>query len=123
VGVEQLVGRALNEVVSKFKAPVPADVMDTLNEHSGQTRTLAQRLVETSNVDGVESLATFFAVKGLGAKFRYARALMFPQPEFMMLEYGLTHRRQLAVTYVRRICCFSWQAAKGLMHLCRRGAH
>ncbi|MCZ6529475.1 MAG: nucleotidyltransferase family protein [Chloroflexi bacterium] len=120
VGIERLVGHALNEAVAKFEAPVPADVIDSLDGRSGQTRPLAQRLVETSKVDGVESLATFFAVKGLGAKFRYARALLFPQPSFMMLEYGLTHRRQLASTYVRRFCWFSWQAAKGLVQLCLR---
>ena len=118
VGVERLVGRALNEAVTKFGAPVPADVIDALDGRSGQTRPLAQRLVETSKVDGVESLATFFAVKGLGAKFRYARALLFPAPAFMMLQYGLTHHRQLATTYARRLCWFSWQAAKGLAHVC-----
>ncbi len=118
VGVERLVGHALNAVVTKFEAPVPADVIDALDRRSGQTRPLAQRLVETSKVDGVESLATFFAVKSLGAKFRYARALLFPQPSFMMLQYGLKSRRQLATTYVRRFCWFSWQAAKGLAQLC-----
>ncbi len=123
VGVERLVGHALNEVVTKFEAPVPADVLDALDGRSGQTRPLAQRLVETSKVDGVESLATFFAVKGLGAKFRYARALLFPQPDFMMLQYGLTNRRRLATTYARRFCWFSWQALKGLAHLCLGVAH
>jgi hypothetical protein len=121
VGIGRLVRHTLNEAVAKFGAPVPADVIDALDGRSGQTRPLAQRLVETSKVDGVESLATFFAVNGVGAKFRYARALLFPQPSFMMLEYGLTHRRQLAATYVRRFCWFSWQALKGLLQLCLRG--
>ncbi len=119
VGIERLVGHALNEAVTKLGAPVPADVRDALGRgEPGRTRPLAQRVVETSTVDGVESLATFFAIKGLGAKFRYARALFFPQPAFMMLQYGLTHRRQLTMTYLRRICWFSWQALKGLAHLC-----
>jgi hypothetical protein len=118
--IEKLVVRALNEAVTMLRTPVPADVIDSFDGRSGQTRPLAQRLVETSKVDGVESLATFFAVKGIGAKFRYALALLFPQPSFMMLEYGLTHRRQLATTYARRLCWFSWQAAKGLLHLCLR---
>ncbi len=123
VGIEQLIGSALSEAVSKLGAPVPEDVIDALDGRSGQTRPLAQRLVETAKVDGVESLATFFAVKGLGAKLRYARALLFPQPSFMMLQYGLTHRRQLAATYARRFSWFSWQAAKGLVQLCLRVAH
>jgi hypothetical protein len=118
VGIERLVRHALNEAVAKLGAPVPADVLDALDGRSSQTRPLAQRLVETAKVDGVESLATFFAVKGLGAKFRYARALLFPQPSFVMLEYGLTHRRQLPATYARRFCWFSWQAIRGLAHLC-----
>ncbi len=123
VGIERLVGHALNEAVAKLGAPVPADVLDALDGRSGQTRPLAQRLVETAKVDGVESLAIFFAVKGLGAKFRYARSLLFPQPDFMMLQYGLTHRRQLATTYARRLCWFSWQAVKGLAHVCLGVAH
>ncbi len=122
-GIERLVGHALNEVVAKLGAPVPADVIDALDGRSGQTHPLAQRLVETPTVDGVESLANFFALKGLGAKFRYARALLFPEPTFMILQYGLTHRRQLASTYIRRFCWLSWQAAKGLAHVCLRGAH
>ena len=119
-GIARLVWHALNEAITKLGAPVPADVIDALGrpEPGRTTGPLAQRLVETSTVDGVESLATFFAVKGLGAKFRYARALLFPQPEFMMLQYGLTHRRQLATTYARRLCWFSWQAVKGLAHVC-----
>ena len=88
-----------------------------------KTDGLAQKLVETSTVDGVESLATFFAVQCLGEKFRYARALLFPQPGFMMLQYGLTNRRQLASSYFRRFCWLSWQAAKGLAHLCLGVAH
>jgi hypothetical protein len=122
-GIERLVGNGLNEAVAKFGAPVPTDVLDSLDGRSGQTRPFAQRLVETSKVDGVESLATFFAVKGIGAKFPYARALLFPQPSFMMLEYGLKHRFQLPTTYVRRFCWFSWQALKGLVQLCLGIAH
>ncbi len=119
VGIEWLVGHALNEAVTKLGAPVPADVRDALGRgEPGRTRPLAQRLLESSDVDGVESLANFFAIGGLRTKFRYVRALLFPQPEFMMLQYGLSHRRQLAASYVRRFCWFSWQAAKGLAHLC-----
>ena len=119
VGIERLVGHALDEAVTKLSAPVSVDVLDDLgSKGTGHTRSLAQRLVETSTVDGVESLAHFFALQGLGAKFRYARALLFPQPSFMMLEYGLTHRRQLTKTYARRLCWFSWQAVKGLAHVC-----
>jgi hypothetical protein len=123
VGVERFVGHALNEVVTKFEAPVPADVLDALGRQDPAcARPLAERLALTSTVDGVESLAQFFALRGLRAKMRYTRALLFPEPAFMMLQYGLTHRRQLAATYVRRFCWLAWQAAKGLVHLSRRGA-
>jgi hypothetical protein len=118
VGIERLVGRALNEVVDKFRTPVPADVLDAFHRYEPDRRPVAERLAETSKVDGIESLAYFFALKGLGAKFRYAQALLFPQPAFMMLQYGLTHRCQLPATYLRRFCWFSWQALKGLAHLC-----
>ncbi len=116
VGIERLVAHALNEAVTKFGAPVPVEVLDAHGRPD--SRPIAQRLLESSDVDGVESLANFFAIGGLRTKFRYARALLFPQPEFMMLQYGLSHRRQLALTYVRRFCWFSWQAAKGLIQLC-----
>ncbi len=116
VGIERLVAHALNEAVTKFGAPVPVEVLDAHGRPD--SRPIAQRLLESSDVDGVESLANFFAIGGLRTKFRYVRALLFPQPEFMMLQYGLSHRRQLALTYVRRFCWFSWQAAKGLIQLC-----
>lgn len=118
VGVERLVSHALNEAVTAFEAPVPTDVLHALGRpRPYRSRPLAERLMETSEVDGVESLAQFFALESLSAKFRYARALFFPQPGFMMLQYGLTHGRQLPVTYIRRFCWFSWQAAKGLARL------
>lgn len=122
-GVERLVGRALNQAVAKLRTPVPADVLDALGkQEANRARLLAERLVETSTVDGIESLAYFFALKGLGAKVRYARALLFPEPEFMMLQYGLTHRCQLAASYLRRFYWFAWQAAKGLAHVYLGGA-
>lgn len=122
-GVDRMVGRALDQAVGMLATPVPADVLEALGRpEPGRSRPLAERLAENSNVDGSESLAHFFALKGLRAKFRYARSLFFPQPEFMMLQYGLTHRRQLPATYTRRFCWFSWQAAKGLAHLCLGGA-
>lgn len=117
-GFGRLVAHALTEAVSNFGSPVPADILDALGrQYPSSNRSFAQRLAETSTVDGVESLATFFAIKGLAAKFRYARALLFPEPAFMMLQYGLTHRRQLPAAYLRRLCWFSWQAAKGLARL------
>lgn len=121
-GVEQLIGRALNQAVAKLRTPVPADVLDALSQQDPRcARPLAERLALTSTVDGVESLATFFAIKGLGAKFRYTRALLFPVPAFMMLQYGLTHRRQLAPAYLRRFFWLLWQAATGVVHLCLGG--
>jgi hypothetical protein len=119
MGVARLVGQALKEAATQLGAPVSVDVLETLRRCEN-TRGLAQRLVETCTVDGAESLAYFVALKGLGAKFRYARALMFPQPAFMMLQYGLTHRRQLAMTYLRRLCWFLLQTVKGLAHVCGR---
>lgn len=123
-GIEHFLRQALNEAVKRLGTPVPANVLDALSRQKPRhSRSLAERLAETSKVDGVESLANFFAVKGLKAKFRYARALLFPEPGFMMLQYGLTHRRRLPDAYVRRFCWFSWQAAKGLARLYLGSAH
>lgn len=118
-GVERLVSRALGEAVRHFGSPVPHDLVDGLRRRnvgwSGPT--LAQRLSADSGVDGRESLALFFALEGIGAKLRYARALLFPQPEFMILHYGLRHRRQLGPAYVRRLLRLSWDGAKGVSRL------
>ncbi|MFQ5853931.1 MAG: nucleotidyltransferase family protein, partial [Candidatus Binatia bacterium] len=121
-GIERLVGCALNESVTQLRAPVPADVLDALEQREpSHARTLAERLVETRTVEGVESLAYFFAIKGLKAKLRYARAFLFPQPEFMMLQYELTRRHQLPAAYVRRFSWLFWQALRGLTGVCLGG--
>ncbi len=121
VGIGRLVGCALKKAVTTLEAPVPTEVLDAFHRYESGRRPVAERLAETSTVDGIESLAQFFALIGFRAKFRYARFLFFPQPAFMMLQYGLTHPQQLATAYIRRFCWMSWQAAKGLVHLCFGG--
>lgn len=74
-------------------------------------------LAGASTVDGKESLAVFFTLKGFRAKLSYALALLFPSPEFMRLQYGLTRRSQLGLAYIRRFCRLFWESSKGLLKL------
>lgn len=118
-GLEFLLSRVLEKVRTIFATPVPAEVLNQLA--AGPRRSLEGRLVRllagASSVDGKESLAVFFTLKGLRRKLRYALALLFPSPDFMLVQYGLAHRRQLGFAYLRRFCRFAWESLKGMMRL------
>ncbi|MBI4611276.1 MAG: nucleotidyltransferase family protein [Candidatus Rokubacteria bacterium] len=113
--LEFLLGRVLGTVRALFATPMPDPLLDRLRLE--RPRSLEGRLLrllaQGSRVDGVESLGMLFALKGLRAKLRYALALLAPSPEFMLLQYGLTRRRQLGAAYARRVCGFGREAAKG----------
>lgn len=74
-------------------------------------------LAGDSQTDGRESLALFFAIKGLRAKLRYAWALLFPSREFMRLHYGLPTGRRLAWPYLNRLLYLTGEGIKGLARL------
>ncbi|MBI2002910.1 MAG: hypothetical protein HYS69_17315 [candidate division NC10 bacterium] len=68
-------------------------------------------------MDGKESLAVLFTLKGIRAKLKYALALLFPSPEFMRLEYGLTSGTQVGPAYLRRFRFLMWEGCKGIVRL------
>lgn len=117
--LEVFLSEALDRVRALFATPIPERVLSALR--AGAPRSVDGRLVRllagASGVDGKESLAVFFTLKGFGAKLRYAGALLFPSPEFMRIQYGLARRSQLGPVYVRRVCCFAWEGVKGVMKL------
>ncbi|MBI4588190.1 MAG: nucleotidyltransferase family protein [Candidatus Rokubacteria bacterium] len=117
--VEFLLSRVLARVTALFATPIPGQVLGQL---AGQpSRSVEGRLVRLlaggAQVDGKESLAVFFALEGLGAKLRYAVALLFPSPAFMRIQYGVTRRGPLGLAYLRRCCRLGWESAKGVAKL------
>lgn len=118
-GVESLLAESLETARTLFASPVPAEVFEELarRPRGAVAGRMARLLGGASRVDGKESLAVLFTVKGLRAKLRYALALLFPCPAFMRIEYGLTHGRQLGLAYCRRLCRLAREGLKGVATL------
>jgi hypothetical protein len=110
----------LGKVKGLFDSPIPDEALSGLNAQltPAPARAVESRLVRLlaggSRVDGGESFALVFTIKGMRAKLRYAFALLFPSPQFMLLHYGLSSRRQLALCYLTRVIHFCWEGLKGV---------
>lgn len=116
-GVEQPLAHALTRSHGLFQTPLPEHLIERLAVRRSGSRSVARRLIEESNGEGKESLAVFFSLKGLPAKWRYARQLVFPSPEFMKLHYGLSHGWPLCIWYPRRALQLALGALHGLVPL------
>ena len=118
-GLESLLSRTLGKVRALFGTPLPDRVLDQLASTSSTSLEgrLVRLLAGGSSVDGKESLAVLFTLKGFRAKLKYALALLFPSPEFMRVEYGLTSETQLGVAYLRRFRFLVWEGCKGIVRL------
>jgi hypothetical protein len=123
-GLELFLAEVLGKVTGLFDSPLPDDVLSQLR---AQRMTHPARVVGTSlesrmvrllagesRVDGRESFAALFTIRGLRAKVRYALALLFPSPQFMLLHYGLSSRRQLGLCYLGRVVHLCWEGLKGI---------
>lgn len=119
-GLELFVAEVLGKVKGLFDSPMPNEVLSTLSAdltllHARSVeRRLMCLLAGESRLDGGESFALLFTIKGMRAKLRYAVALLFPSPQFMLLHYGLSSRRQLALCYLSRFIRLCWEALKGI---------
>lgn len=122
-GVEFLLLRALERVNALFATPLPAALPDprTATPSGALGGRLMRLLAGASGVDGKESLAVLFTVKGIRAKLRYLLALLFPSSEFMRLEYGLRGSHGLGFAYARRVLRFAWEGLKGVFRLSGMG--
>jgi len=118
-GLESLLSRTLGKVRALLATPLPDRILDQLA--NAPAPFLEGRLVGLlaggSSVDGKESLALLFTLKGFRAKLKYALALLFPSPEFMRVEYGLTSETQLGVAYLRRFRFLVWEGCRGIVRL------
>ena len=123
-GLGLFLAEALGKVKSLFDSPIPDEVLSQLRAQftacparavgtSVESR-MVRLLAGGSRVDGVESFALLFTIKGLRAKARYALALLFPSSQFMLLHYGLSSRKQLALCYLTRVVHLYWEGLKGV---------
>lgn len=114
-----LVAQALGRVRELFGTPVPEEVL------AGFARPprgvlhgrLSRLLGEGSDLDGREELAVFLTLGSVRLRLRYVLGLLFPSAQFMMTRYGLTHRSQLALAYLRRCCRLVWAGGRGIRRL------
>lgn len=124
-GLEVFVAEALGRLKVLFDSPIPDDVLSQLKaqRRSRPAPALESRLLDLlareSYIDGGESFALLFTIKGLRTKIRYALALLFPSSQFMLLHYGLSSRKQLALSYLTRVVHFCWEGLKGIGGLLR----
>jgi hypothetical protein len=123
-GLELFLAEVLGKVTTLFDSPLPDHVLSQLSAqrmaHPARAvgTSLESRMVRLlageSRVDGRESFAALFTIRGLRAKVRYAIALLFPSPQFMLLHYGLSSRRQLGLCYLGRFVHLCWEGLKGI---------
>jgi putative nucleotidyltransferase-like protein len=112
-----LLADVLCTLVREFRSPVPDWAITELNESASIPTHHSTRLFTgLLAVDGIESLAQFFAIKGLRAKARYAWALLIPSREFMIQRYEVGTSRQLYFRYGMRGLTLAWETAKGLLN-------
>lgn len=126
-GLELFIAEVLGKVKILFDSPIPDHVLSPLRAQPPLhpawevTKSLENRimglLTNASPLQGPEEFAMLFTIKGLRAKVRYAFALLFPSPQFMLLRYGLSSRRQLALCYLTRFVRLSWEGLKGISGL------
>jgi hypothetical protein len=114
--------RALEPVRARFSTPLPEGWLEGLPAEPEDSREgrLVRLLATAPDVDGRESLAVWFTLRGLRRRMRYLFALLVPTPTFMRLQYGLSRRRQLPLAYLGRWWYFARMALRGLLRLRRR---
>ncbi|MBI4454479.1 MAG: nucleotidyltransferase family protein [Acidobacteria bacterium] len=117
-GVAFAVSQILAGVTALFDTSLPDSLFDSLAPSClDPAKSGVAQLLAESGVEGRESLALFFHLKGLRAKARYSLSLLFPSPEFMRVQYGLSTGGELIAGYLRRFCHLSWQGMKGVAKL------
>lgn len=113
-GVGRLAAQALRRAHAAHATPLPVGCLEALEQARPGRASLAERISEQAGVEGRESLAMFFALRGCRARWRYAWALLVPSAEFMRLHYGLATRRQVGWWYLKRFGRLCLEAGKGL---------
>jgi hypothetical protein len=126
-GQEQLLLEVFDRLDDLVRSPIPPDVRFALSGTAARTAIdsgsrslpfrLSKILLGESHVDGAESFALFFYIRGLRRKLRYAGGLLFPSTQFMRMEYGVSSSKSLIFCYVSRIGFLAREALKGVVGL------
>ena len=113
-----LLANVLATLVHEFRSPIPGQAITELSKSALILMPHSTRLFTGPlAVDGVESLAQFFAIKGLRARAAYAWALLVPSREFMIRHCGVETPARLSLCYGLRGLSLTWSAAKGLLNM------
>jgi Uncharacterised nucleotidyltransferase len=115
--IERQVEAGLRRAADLLATPLPPPVMNALD--AAGPAPLDRLLAADAGVDGRESLALLFALRGVRRRARYAARLLFPSPGFMTVEYGVSGPGALALAYGRRARHMVWQGLKGTTRLLR----
>lgn len=119
-GPGALAGRALGRVRELFATPLPAPTVEALAAAPAPAeRRVLQLLADGAYVDGREELATLLSLPTARLRARYVLGLLFPSPEFMMIQNGLALRRDLPLAYLRRCGRLAWRGARATARLVR----
>ena len=102
-----LIAEVLTTVVHQFHSPVSELILKDLLEPSAGTashspRPMREQLLTHSSLHGREEFAVLCSLHGLRPKVRYAAALLFPSPSYMVQRYGLSGFRKLPLAYFLR---------------------
>lgn len=129
-GQAPLVAAVLRTIKDLFDAPMPDTLLIELTKSPPERRaqgtrasleaSLARLLAEASHVDGRESFALLFALKGVRRKLRYAIGILFPTAAFMRLHYGQSSKPRLFYWYLVRLAFLARETLKGLATLLGR---
>jgi len=113
-----VLANVLTTLVREFHSPIPDQVIAGLTMSASLPTPHSTRLFTGPlAVDGAESLAQFFAIKGLRARAAYAWALLVPSREFMMMHYAPASPARLYLQYARRVLTCVRESLKGLVNL------
>jgi hypothetical protein len=124
-GQRLILSAVLERLKELFDSPIPDQILSTtqptpVSAKGGEgavRRRIAAVLAGDARLDGREEFATFFTIKGLRPKTRYALALLFPSPEFMRLRYGFSGGARLGFCYLTRFMNLTWKGMKWLTAL------
>ncbi len=108
----------LATLAREFHSPIPDQTITELNRSAALPAPYATRLFNGPlAVDGVESLAQFFVIKGLKDRIAYAWALLAPSHEFMVQHYAVETTGQLYLHYALRGLSLVRETLKGLLNV------
>jgi hypothetical protein len=112
-----LIADVLTTLTHHFHSPVPDSIMRRLVHpsrpiHSTALNPMGGHMLAHSSLNGREEFALLCSLQGLRLKVRYAYALLFPSPQYMVQRYGSSSPMGLIGSYVARACTLSWEGCK-----------